>query len=54
MGLNAGTNPISQRSNLVQHHSHDNYGGYRELHVEIKNFYKKRAQQRPLFLTGVY
>ena len=37
MGQNAGADSVSQWGDYVQHHSYDNYGWYRELHVAIKN-----------------
>ena len=37
MGQNAGANSVSQWGNHIQHHSHYNYGGNRELLVAIKN-----------------
>jgi len=49
MGDNAGADSISQRGDHVQHHSHHNYGGYRELHVVINNVLRKEGAAAPSF-----
>ncbi|GIS87993.1 MAG: hypothetical protein CM1200mP18_07030 [Gammaproteobacteria bacterium] len=39
----------SVRGNPLQHHSHYNYGGVRELLVAIKNFLLKEGAAAPSF-----